>query len=1064
MRLFRLFFGFLILTSFTHAQINVKGRIDHIVPDGTDTIGNIYLTVTGGTSPYTYTWTPGGSNVKDLTNATANSYSVLVNDNATNAITYKYKLGYKTKWTNFISCFLRNDTLFGQTNSPYYPYGGLNTSISKTTLKAGQDGWVQWVAGPTTFQIMLGFIDSAAVGGTGLYSDIDYGIYQNGVNFWRIVGGTQSTFTTVASGDVIRMERVGTTLTYYKNGVSLISYTVSTAKDWKLKIGLYGSYSNANIGVNFQDTTSSNFPNYVEDIPHIVHCSPGSSNGSVKLSPRISGSTHNYTWSPGGSTTSSITSLGIGNYSVDIKDSDSNLSKYNYNVGYKTYWTNFYFTKVQNDTLMTLTPASQTSWSTMLSKNTLTASANGWVEFVAKSQGYWYMVGFTDSASVIPGIYSDIDYGVYMLQGRIYRVISGVTNQLSSFNLGDVIRLERSGSTFYIKINGTSVYSVSCSSSNWKIKTAINGGSLSHVGSSFVDTSGVAFQGYVEDTPLIVHCTPGSNNGSLKLTPSISGASHSYTWSPGGANTSSITSLSVSNYSVSIKDSDTNLSKYTYNVGYKTYWTNCFGTKIRNDSILFGSSASPTGWNTSISKNTLKQGVNGWIEFIPRGYTTTNYLIGFLDSASVIPGVYSDIDFGAYISNSAIYKAVSGVYTLIGGYKIGDIVRVDRTGSILSIKLNGVTINTITANSGINLKIKAAIKNVAIANIGCSFYDSTNVSFPNYIENFAVITNASGEELNTGSIQLFGKTDASLNYTWTPGNITGSIIENKGFGTYTVVSADALGNSSTSKYKINYRPFWTNLSAMSYRNDTLFSIPPYNSSTWSTANSYDSLAPGIDGSIEYIVNRYLTNSCNFGFIDAPSVSGQFTDIDYGFRMNASGNVYRINNGTVVVMSYAKDGDILSLERVGNTLYYKHNGYTVYTNTITTPTNCWKLKMGSYNGSKVTAIGSTLAPIKIQLSKPHAVLKKIPDNGYYMANGGKIYFTFDGEYNSTSLNYNIYDFTHSSVTGCTSLIKNPGDNRYLIDLIGCTSTAMGNMYTLEVTNEKNEKYYLRFMRN
>ncbi len=559
MKFLKLFFTFLITTSIVNAQINVKGRIDHIVPDGTDTLGNFYLTVSGGTSPYTYTWTPGGSNVKDLTNATVNSYSVLVKDNVGANITYKYKLGYKTKWTNFISCFLRNDSIYGQTVTPYYPNSGLNTAISKTTLKAGQDGWVQWVAGPTTYQIMLGFIDSATVGGTGLYSDIDYGIYQNGVNFWKVTNGTTSTFTTVVSGDVLRMERVGTTLTYYKNGVSLTSYTVSTSRDWKLKIGLYGGYLNANIGTNFLDTTSSNFPNYVEDIAHIVHCTPGSNNGSIKLTPRISG-THNYTWSPGGATTSSVTSLGIGNYSVDISDSDSNKSSTNYNIGYKTYWTNFYFTKVSNDTLKALSPASVSGWSTMLSKNTLTASTNGWVEFVAKSQGYWYMLGFVDSASVISGVYSDIDYGVYMLQGKVYRVIGGTLTSTASFRLGDVIRIERSGSTFHLKINGNSVYSTACATSTWKIKTAINGGVVSNIGSSFVDTANVSFPVYVEDTPIITHCTPGLSNGTIKLSTRISGATHNYTWAPGGATTSSITGLSVSNNSVAIKDSDNNIS------------------------------------------------------------------------------------------------------------------------------------------------------------------------------------------------------------------------------------------------------------------------------------------------------------------------------------------------------------------------------------------------------------------------------------------------------------------------------------------------------------------------
>jgi hypothetical protein len=833
MKLVKIVFVLLLITGISRAQINVKAYVDHIVPDGVDTLGNIYLTVTGGTSPYTYTWDPGGTNNKDLTNATANTYTIKVKDSGTDSIYKNYKLGYKTYWTNFTSTFFRNDTIFSTTSAPNYPVTGWTNAISKNTLKASQDGWVQWVVHSTSQYIMVGFLDAIGIGGTGLYNDFDYNIYQNGATLYRFYGGINIYLGTCAVGDVLRMERVGTTLTLYKNGVSQYSYTsVNTSLPWKLKTNTSGGNHVHHIGASFFDTAKINFPRYVEDIPGITHSTPGSSDGSIKLSPRISGSTHNYTWTPGGATTSSITGLAFGNYSVNIMDVDSNTSNYNYNVGYKTYWTNFYGTKFTNDTIKLQSPTAPSGWNTVVSKNTLRDSTNGWVEIISKSLTDIYMFGFLDSASAVSGVWQDLDYGVYLQGNKIYRIIAGSYTLLGSFRIGDVVRIERISSTFYVKVNGVTLYSGSCPiSKDWKIKTAISTGNVSH--------------------------------------------------------------------------------------------------------------------------------------------------------------------------------------------------------------------------------------------IGCSFYDSTDVYFPNYIQNFAVIYNASGEELNTGSIQLYSRDIDPHSYSWMGEEDTTSFLINKASGPYLVTSTDTYRNSSRAKYRINYKPFWTNLSAMNYSNDTLLSVTPYNPSGFSTANSYDSIPPGENGGLEFVVNNVNSpNTYVIGFIDGASVAGQMSDIDHGIKIYYY-NVYRVNNGTQTLIGWVRDGDILSINRVGSTLSYKLNGYTLYSSSVSI-SNSWKYKVALVNGNTIMGIGTSKAPIKVQLAKPHAVLKKIPDNGYYMANGGLLYFTFDGEYNSTNLSYNVYDYTHNPINTCNSLLKTPGDNRYLIDLnvciSPCTTCTSGNIFLLEVNNEKNEKYYLRFMKN
>lgn len=91
---------------------------------------------------------------------------------------------------------------------------------------------------------------------------------------------------------------------------------------------------------------------------------------------------------------------------------------------------------------------------------------------------------------------------------------------------------------------------------------------------------------------------------------------------------------------------------------------------------------------------------------------------------------------------------------------------------------------------------------------------------------------------------------------------------------------------------------------------------------------------------------------------------------------------------------------------------------------------------------------------------YAPLKKKLGAGYhFLPSSHKLYFTIDGEYETTALSFNIYDNDNQLIVG---LVPNSnmlayGDNRFSIDM----SALATNFYILEVTNQKKEKYYLRF---
>ncbi|MBN8693533.1 MAG: hypothetical protein J0L69_10070 [Bacteroidetes bacterium] len=949
MRLVKAILLLLLFNGLLNAQINVKARIDHVKPDGVDTQGNIYLTVTGGTSPYTYLWSPGGSTNKDLTNATANSYTVRVKGANNDSVFYKYNLGYKTYWTNFTASFFRNDTLhYVSTPSHSVTSGYWCTAVSKNTLKSDQNGWTQWVINSSTSVVAGGFADSISVARTGIYTDIDFGFYQQSGTLYRIHYGVLYSLSTCTAGDVLRLERNGSTMYFKKNDVVLTSYTIAiNSKDWKIKSATYGTY-NANIGASFLDTTKTMFPNYVEDVPLITHATPGSSNGSIKLNPRITGTSHNYTWTPGGASTNSLTSLSASAYSVQIMDVDSNRSNYVYNIGNKTYWTNFFGTRFRNDSLQFQTPTSPTGWNSALSKNTLKAGTNGWIEIVAKLQTEIYMLGFLDSVTAVPGVYTDLDNYVY-IHNNIIR--SNGSTIIGSYRSGDIIRLERNASTFYIKVNGLTIHSEACSTNrDWKVKAMLYNAAICNIGASFIDTSNVNFPNYALTVPLIKHCSPGLSNGSIALSPRISGSTQSYTWQPGGATTNSITSLSNGNYSVTAQDANNNASSFNFNVGYKTYWTNFYGTKVSNDSLTTKAPLSPSGYNTAISKNTLRAGNNGWIEYVITSASNLNK-IGFIDSVAHMVGLWEDMDFGFNFVNNYLYRYTSSGSALIGGYSIGDVVRLERVGSTINYKLNGVTLSTATCTTARDWKVKAAVYSGTMNNIGCSFYDSTNVNMPGIVLFNPVITNSSGYFVSDGKFTFNSYNQGSaLTYSVNPGNYTGAAIQNVSKDNYTITAVDANNNSSTYVHPMGYKVYWSNFYSTISRNDSILnSTPPIGS--WGSLVSKNSLIPNVNARAHYVVGTVSNNSHVLGFLDSAYLPASYTDIDYGVYQ-ASQQLYYCSGTSLVAFWYCRVGDIVSIERNGNVFSCRINGIVRYSTTISAGllTKKWWLKAAKHNST------------------------------------------------------------------------------------------------------------------
>ncbi|CAN5905123.1 hypothetical protein BH11BAC7_BH11BAC7_32930 [soil metagenome] len=128
-------------------------------------------------------------------------------------------------------------------------------------------------------------------------------------------------------------------------------------------------------------------------------------------------------------------------------------------------------------------------------------------------------------------------------------------------------------------------------------------------------------------------------------------------------------------------------------------------------------------------------------------------------------------------------------------------------------------------------------------------------------------------------------------------------------------------------------------------------------------------------------------------------------------------------------------------------------------------------------------GYSINPVPILIGRrgktyEYAQLKKKLDGGYYQAINGRLFFRYDEEYNDADgyLTFNIYEDQKENVfPPITSNNSLPpairphvvyGTNYYRLNTIQCNFTNTGGtlpngFYILEVINEKNEHWYLRF---
>jgi hypothetical protein len=110
-------------------------------------------------------------------------------------------------------------------------------------------------------------------------------------------------------------------------------------------------------------------------------------------------------------------------------------------------------------------------------------------------------------------------------------------------------------------------------------------------------------------------------------------------------------------------------------------------------------------------------------------------------------------------------------------------------------------------------------------------------------------------------------------------------------------------------------------------------------------------------------------------------------------------------------------------------------------------------------------------VTVSTIESYMVPKKTIDGSYQVPRNNIIYFMFEEEYVSGTLNYKIIDYAPASANGAPvnitcplspNNVKNLGHNKYSINLANCTGLSASKFYLVEITNDKQEKFYFKFL--
>ncbi len=741
--------------------------------------GSADATVTGGTPPYTYLWTPGNQTTANATGLSAGTYTVTVED-ATGCTTVTATVTLTTSQLTVNANTTANEpcngnsvgsassTVTGGTAPFTYtwtPAGGTNANASglsagtyTITVKdnSGCTGTATvTITQPPPIVVTATPVNILCNGGVGSATTVVTGGTPNYTYAWTPIGGTNATGT----------------------GLTVGTYTVNV--------------TDAN-GCTGSTTVAITQPPVLTATTTMTQANCGNANGTATVT--AGGGTPNYTysWAPSGGTNATATGLTAGSYTVTVTDANS--------------CTTTSVIVVTSSGGITVTMGANTN-----DPCNNSTSATATVNVTGGTMPYtyaWTPTGGTNATGtgMTAGTYTVTVTDANGCNGTATVTITSPPALVATMgaptdpscaggNNGSATVAMAGGTPPYTyawtPIGGTNATGSGLSAGTYTVNVTDNNGCTTSATVTLVDPPAIN----IITTTVAANCNQSDGSATAAVTGGT--GAYTYSWAPVGGTNATATGLSANTYTVTVTDNNgctqtatavvSNLNGETATMGVITN-VSCFngtnGTATVN--VVGGSAPYTYSWAPSGQTNATATGLSAGTYVV-----TVTDANGCTSLATAIITMPSQLVATMGAANNILCAGGTGSATVTVTGGTGPYTYAWTPAGGTNAMGTGLTANTYTVNIA--------------DNNGCTTSSTVTITAPLALTaTISATNNVSCSGGNNGSLAVTaaGGT-APYTYAWTPAGGSNAIANSLTAGIYTITVTDANGCTATATGTIN---------------------------------------------------------------------------------------------------------------------------------------------------------------------------------------------------------------------------------------------------------------------